>query len=139
MNPRFVIPVIWTMTGVLLVKLLAAWNRLPGRVAVHFGTAMQPNGWSSKTALAAVVLIAVPGQAALATFLLLRVGSAASAPVAIIHLVVSAVLVSAFWQTINYNAQGTPFQPMWLFVPMIALFGSVTVLLVKLMFDYYRR
>lgn len=138
MNSRFVIPVIWTLTGALLVKLLAAWNRLPERVAVHFGADMRPNGWGSKTVLAAVVLIAVPSQAALATFLLLHVGSA-SAPMALIHLVVSAVVVSAFWQTINYNAKGTPFRPMWLFVPMIALFGSITVFLVKLMFDYYRR
>ncbi len=139
MNPKFAIPVVWALAGALAVELLAAWDRLPDRVAVHFGMALQPNGWSSRSGLAAIVLIAMLGQAALATFVLLRVGSAAGwiAPATLV--LVSVVLVSAFWQTINYNAQGTPFQPLWIFVPMIALFASIAVFLVKLTFDYYRR
>lgn len=138
MNARFAIPVIWMPGGALAVKLLTAWDQLPQRVAVHFGMAMQPNGWISKSGLAAIVLIAVLGQAALATFVLLRVGSAAGwiAPTTLV--LVSVVLVSAFWQTINYNTQGTPLQPRWLFLPMIALFASITVFLVK-QFEYYRR
>jgi hypothetical protein len=47
--------------------------------------------------------------------------------------------VSAFWQTIRYNAEGTPFQPLWMFVPMIVLFASITAFMGKLMLDYYRR
>jgi hypothetical protein len=137
MNPRLVIPVIWALTGALLVKLLATWNRLPDRVAVHFGTTMQPNGWSSKTALAAVVLVAVPGQAALATFLLLHVGSAATVPFAMVQLVVNVVLVSVFWQTIHYNVAGH-MRPMWIFVPLIAVFAFAATFLVKLVFDVYR-
>ncbi len=139
MNPKFAIPVIWALAGALAVKLLAAWHRLPDRVAVHFGMALQPNGWSSRSGLAAIVLIAMLGQAALATFVLLRVGSAAGwiAPATLV--LVSVVLVSAFWQTINYNAQGTPFQPLGIFVPMIALFASIAVFLVTLTFDSYRR
>jgi uncharacterized membrane protein len=138
MNARLAIPVIWTLAAAALVKLLMAWAQLPDRVAVHFGMALQPNGWSSKSALAAIVLIAVLGQAALATFVLLRVGSAAGW-IALIQVLVSAVLVCAFWQTINFNAEGTPFQPLGMLVSMIALFASLAVFMGKLMLDYYRR
>ena len=91
MNARLAIPVIWTLAAALLVKLLTAWGQLPDRVAVHFGMALQPNGWSSKSALAAIVLIAVLGQAALATFVLLRVGSAAG------WIAFILVMVNACW------------------------------------------
>jgi hypothetical protein len=138
MNARYGLAVIWVLTGALLVKLWSAWEQLLSRVVVHFGIAMQPNGWSSKSALAAIVLIAVLGQAALATLLLLRVGSAAGL-IAPVLLFVNVVLVCAFWQTINYNAEGTPFQPLWIFVPMIVLFASITVFLAKMLFQYYRR
>jgi Protein of unknown function (DUF1648) len=138
MNARYVLPVIWVLTGALLVKLWSAWEQLPGRVAVHFGMAMQPNGWSSKSALAAIVLLAVLGQAALATLLIVRVGNAAGL-IAPVLLLVNVVLVGAFWQTIKYNAEGTPFQPLWIFVPTIVLFASITVFLAKMLFQYYRR
>jgi uncharacterized membrane protein len=138
MNAKLAIPVIWTLAAALLVKLLAAWGQLPDRVAVHFGMALQPNGWSSKSALAAIVLIALLGQAALATFVLLRVGSAAGW-IALILMLVSSVLVCAFWQTINFNAEGTPFQPLGMFVSMIVLFASIAVFMGKLMLNYYRR
>jgi Domain of unknown function (DUF1648) len=138
MNARLAIPWIWALAAALVVRLLTAWDQLPSRVAVHFGMAMQPNGWSSRNALAAIVLVAVLGQAALATFVLLRVGSAAGW-VALILVMVNVVLVSAFWQTIRYNAEGTPFQPLWMFVPMIVLFASITAFMGKLMLDYYRR
>jgi Protein of unknown function (DUF1648) len=138
MTARYVLAVIWVLTGALLVKLWSAWGQLPGRVAVHFGMAMQPNGWSSKSALAAIVLITVLGQAALATLLILRVGNAAGL-IAPVLLLVNVVLVCAFWQTIKYNAEGTPFQSLWMFVPMIVLFASITVFLAKMLFEYYRR
>jgi hypothetical protein len=138
MNARLAIPAIWILVAALLVKLLAAWGQLPDRVAVHFGMALQPNGWSSKSALAAIVLIAVLGQAALATLVLLRVGSAAGW-IAFILVLVSAVLVCAFWQTINFNAEGTRFQPLGMFVSLIALFACIAMFMGKLMLDYYRR
>jgi uncharacterized membrane protein len=138
MSTKLAIPVIWILVAALLMKLLAAWDQLPDRVAVHFGMALQPNGWSSKSALAAIMLIAVLGQAALATFVLLHVGSAAGW-IAFIQVMVSAVLVCAFWQTINVNAEGTPFQPLGMFASMIVLFASIAVFMGKLMLDHYRR
>ena len=137
MTAKLVLSVIWILSGALVVKLLGVWERLPDRVAVHFGMAMQPNGWSSKSGLAAIVLIAVLGQAALATFVLLRVGSAAG-QIAPVLVLVNFVLVSAFWQTLNYNVEGARFQPLWLFVPLILLFASLTLFTVKLMLDFYR-
>lgn len=136
MNTRVVIPVIWTLTGALLIKLAAAWPRLPDRVATHFGANLQPNGWGSKGALAAMILVAVPGQAALATFVLLRVGGAAS-PAGLILLVVNVVLVSAMWQTVNYNVDGRRFEPVWMFGPIIVLLA--TMVLARWLFHYYRR
>jgi hypothetical protein len=137
MNSKLVIPVIWTLAGALVVKLWRAWSQLPDRVAVHFGISMQPNGWSSKSALGAAVLVAVIGQASLATWLILRVSSV-SGMIAVIQLVVSAVLVCAFWQVINYNTRGTSFQAMWVLVPMVLLFATITVFLLNLVFRYAR-
>lgn len=135
MNVRLTIPVIWALAGALLVKLWSAWSRLPDRVAVHFGLSMQPNGWSSRNMMAISVVLVILGQAALATWLILRVSSAANV-IAVVQLVVSVVLVCAFWQMINFNAQGLPFRPMWVLAPMALLFATITVLLIRMMFQH---
>jgi hypothetical protein len=137
MNSKLAIPVIWTLAGALVIKLWTAWSQLPDRVAVHFGVSMQPNGWSSKGVLALSVLLAVVGQASLATWLILRIASASSM-IAVIQLIVSAVLVCAFWQVINFNTRGTAFQAMWVLVPMVLLFATITVFLLSLVFRYSR-
>ena len=139
MNARLAIPVIWGLAGALLLKLWNAWDQLPSRVAVHFGLSLQPNGWSSKGALAVIIALAVVGQAALATWLILRVTSA-SGIMAPVQLVVSLVLVCAFWQVINYNAKGAQFQPLWILVPMVVLLATIAaLLLLQMKFHYYRR
>jgi len=127
-NTGLTIVVIWTLSGALLIKLAAAWPRLPERVATHFGVTLQPNRWGSKGALAAMIVIAVLGQAALATFVLLHVDSAAS-PAGVVLLLVNVALVSALWQTINYNAQGSPFQPVWIFGPIIVVLAAIALAL----------
>jgi hypothetical protein len=118
---------IWMLSGAVLVKLWTAWPKLPDRVATHFGVSLQPDGWSSKGKLAAVILIAVVGQAALATFVLLLMAGAAW-PTGLIMLVVNIVLVSVFWQIINYNAEGTRFQPAWILGPLILLLAGMVLL-----------
>jgi hypothetical protein len=133
-----VLSVIWILSGALIVKLLSAWDQLPDRVAVHFNTALQPNGWSSKRGLAATVLIAVLGQTALATFVLLRVAGA-TGMIGPILLIVNIVLVSALWQTINYNAEGTPLRLSWFLVPLIVLLVVTFVSSLKGMATVYRR
>lgn len=138
MNAKLAIALIWTTSAALLLKLLTAWDQLPERVAVHFGTDMQPNGWSSKNTLAAMVVLVAAGQAALATFVLLRLRNV---PVALtlVLVAVNIALVSAFWQTIRFNATGAPFQPLWMFLLLIAVFASIAVLMSRLMVNYYRR
>jgi len=118
---------IWVLCGAVLVKLWTAWPRLPDRVATHFGLSLQPDGWSSKGKLAAVILIAVLGQAALATFVLLHMAGAAR-PTGLIMLVVSIVLVSVYWQTISYNAEGARFQPAWILGPLILVLAAMVLL-----------
>jgi hypothetical protein len=136
-NARLAIPVIWGLAGALLLKLWSDWSELPERVAVHFGLAMQPSGWSSRNTMAVSVVLVVVGQAALATWLILRVGSIANV-MAVIQLVVSVVLVSAFWQMINFNAKGLPFRAAWILAPMALLFAAITVFLVSMLFRYAR-
>lgn len=138
MNAKLVIPLIWTTSAALVLKLVTAWDELPSRVAVHFGTDMRPNGWSSKNVLAAIVVLAVVGQAALATFVLLHVHGAPLA-IPLVLVMVNIALVSAFWQTIRYNATGAPFQPLWMFLSLIAVFAFITVFMGKVMLNYYRR
>ncbi|HLW55223.1 MAG TPA: DUF1648 domain-containing protein [Candidatus Angelobacter sp.] len=138
MKARLALPVIWSLTGALLLKLFVSWNRLPERVAVHFNIRMEPNGWSSRGDLAAIVLLAVLGEAALASWAVLRWGSAGGLG-GLILLAVNIVLVSAFWQVISYNAQGTPFQPLWIYLPLIALFAGIAVFLTTQMLAYQRQ
>jgi hypothetical protein len=125
-----VLSVIWILSGALIVKLLSAWEQLPDRVAVHFNAALQPNGWSSKRSFAAFVLMAMLGQVALPTFVLLRVASAAGM-IGPILLICNIVMVSVLWQTINYNAEGTPLRLVWLIGPVIVLLALIFALMLK--------
>lgn len=125
MNARLAILFVWTTSAALVLKLSTVWDQLPGRVAVHFGTDMRPNGWSSKNTLAAIVLVAALGQAALTTlFLLLGFGNPPGL-IALILTVVNVLVISAFWQVIRYNVNGTPFQPLWMFLSVVAVLASV--------------
>lgn len=138
MNAKLAIALIWTTSAALVLKLVNAWDQLPERVAVHFGTDMQPNGWSSKNTLGAMVVLVAAGQAALATFVLLRVRGL-PVVVTLVMVVVNVALVSAFWQTIRYNATGAPFQPLWMFLSLIAVFASIAAFMGRMMVNYYRR
>lgn len=137
MNTKLAVPVIWGLGGALLIKLWSAWNQLPERVAVHFGMSMQPNGWSSRNTMAVSVVLVVLGQAVLASWLILRDGNSANV-IAAVQVVVSVVLVCAFWQMINFNAKGLPFRPLWILVPMVLLFATITVLLLGMVFRHSR-
>lgn len=138
MNAKLAIALIWTTSAALVLKLVNAWDQLPERVAVHFGTDMQPNGWSSKNTLGAMVVLVAAGQAALATFVLLRLRNVPVA-VTLVLVAVNIALVSAFWQTIRFNATGAPFRPLWMFLSLTAVFGLVMVVMGKLLLNYYRR
>jgi len=138
MTAKLAITTIWAMNAAVLLRLWNAWERLPERVAVHFGMSMQPNGWSSRSGMLIAVIAVTLGQAALASWLILRVGAAVSL-MAPVQLLVSVTLVCAFWQMISYNADGKPFRPLWVIAPMVLLFATITVFMVSLVFRFYRR
>lgn len=138
MTARVAIPIIWGMNAAVLLRLWNVWDRLPERVAVHFGMSLQPNGWSSKNGMLITVLAVMLGQALLASWLILRLGPAV-AFMAPMQLLVSLTLFGAFWQMISYNAEGKPFQALWVVGPMVVLFAAITIFMVSLLFRFYRR
>lgn len=124
------IVVIWALAAALLMRLLTMWDQLPQRVAVHFNLAMQPNAWSSRSMMTLLIVLVVLGHAVLATWLIHSVGSQFQM-IAPIQMGVAAILVSVFWQVIRFNVDGTPFQPVWIVVPvlvMVALAGALAVI-----------
>lgn len=135
MMAKLAIPVIWGLAVALFIHLFRVWNELPQRVAVHFGASMQPNGWSSRSSMAVLMILAVVGHAVLATCLIVSFGSRAGI-IAPIHMIVATVLVSAFWQMINFNAEGTPFQAIWMVVPVLLVVAVVSVLLLGTLFRH---
>ena len=126
MIARLAIPFIWLIDAALVLRLWNVWDRLPERVAVHFGIAMEPNSWSSRTAMAVMVVLALAVHAGLATWLIARYG-AHNAMIAVILITVATVLVSAFWQMIAFNVDGKPFQAAWVLVPVLLMLGLVSV------------
>lgn len=137
MTAKLAIPVIWGMNAAVLLRLWNVWDRLPERVAVHFGISLQPNGWSSKRGMLVAVIAVMLGQATLASWLILRLGGAVGV-IAPVQLLVSLTLFGAFWQMISYNADGKPFQPWWVLVPLVLLFGAIAAFMLGLLFRFYR-
>lgn len=119
---------IWTLAAAVLIRLMSVWDQLPPRVAVHFGIAMQPNGWSSRSAMALLVALVLIGHAVLATWLIVNFGRQ-SELIGLIQMAVSLVIVSAFWQMISFNAEGKPFQSIWILVPVLLMVGLILTLL----------
>ena len=130
MIPKLAIAAIWIMGAALLIRLMSLWDQLPQRVAVHFGIAMQPNGWASRSAMALLMVLVVAGHAVLATWLILNF-SGRSPMIGAIQITTSAVLVSAFWQMLSFNAQGKPFQSIWILISVLLMVALIAVLLLR--------
>ena len=130
MIPKLAITAIWIMGAALLIRLMSLWDQLPQRVAVHFGIAMQPNGWASRSAMALLMVLVVAGHAVLATWLILNF-SGRSPMIGAIQMTTSAVLVSAFWQMLSFNAQGKPFQSIWILISVLLMVALIAVLLLR--------
>jgi len=123
---QIVLPAIWILTAALVLKLVNDWSHLPQRVAVHFDTAMQPDGWSSRRVLSAMILVAAIGEASFASWLLLNLGSGSVITAAVL-LGVNAVFVCVFWQIINFNAHGVPVRARWIVIPLLLLVAGFGV------------
>ncbi|HYL92512.1 MAG TPA: DUF1648 domain-containing protein [Alphaproteobacteria bacterium] len=129
MNAKLALVAIWALAAVPLLRLMSVWDSIPERVAVHFGISGEPNGWSSKSALPWLVAFPILGQATLATFLIIRLG-AHSPLFPITHALITFVLVCAFWQMIEFNANKTPFRILWVIGPLVLMFGMIAFNLV---------
>jgi hypothetical protein len=130
MIPKLAIAAIWTMGAALLIRLMSVWDQLPQRVAVHFGIAMQPNGWASRSTMALLMVLVVVGHAVLATWLILNFGGR-SPMIGPIQMTVAAVMLSAFWQVISFNAEGKPFQSLWIVLSVLLMLALIAVLLLR--------
>ena len=130
MIPKLAITAIWIMGAALLIRLMSLWDQLPQRVAVHFGIAMQPNGWASRSTMALLMALVIIGHAVLATWLILNF-SGRSPMIGAIQMTTSAVLVSAFWQMLSFNAQGKPFQSIWILISVLLMVALIVVLLLR--------
>lgn len=135
MMAKVAILVIWTLAAALFIHLSTLWNELPQRVAIHFGVSMQPNGWTTRSGMALLMGLGVIGHAVLGTFLIAGFGSRAGI-IAPLHMIIATMLVSAFWQVINFNAKGTPFQATWMIVPLLLICGVVATILLAGLFRH---
>lgn len=122
---------IWSVAAGLVFRLMSVWDQLPPRVAVHFGMALQPNGWSSRAAMAAMVMLFSLGHAALATWLIVGFGGQI-AMMAPIQLVAAGVLASVFWQMIQFNIEGKPLRPVRVVAPVLLLLFLVGASLLRM-------
>lgn len=137
MNEKLAITLIWSLSAAILLRLWRAWDRLPEREAVHFSMRLQPNGWAGKSSMLLIVIVFTLGQAILGSWLILTVSHGLSI-VNWIQVLVSAMLVSAFWQMISFNADRKPFRAAWVVVPLVMLFASITAFMLDLSFRMYR-
>jgi hypothetical protein len=88
---------------------------------------MQPNGWASRSTMALLMVLVVVGHGAVATWLILHYGGHRPI-IGPIQMTVAAVMLSAFWQVISFNAEGKPFQSLWIVLSvllMLALIGDL--------------
>lgn len=128
MNEKFSIAVIWSLATAVLTKLANSWPLLPERVVTTVGLGSEATGWGSREALLSSVLLAVVGQAILATVLILRLARAVRF-LPLVQASVSLVLVCGFWQVINYNTYHIRVQGLWVLGPVAILLAAVAVML----------
>jgi hypothetical protein len=128
MSEKFSIALIWSLATAVITRLGTSWTLLPERVVTTFGLESEATGWGSREGLLLSVLLVVVGQAALATFLILRLARAVRF-LPLVQANVSLVLVCGFWQVINYNLYHVPVRNMWVVGPVALLLVAVALML----------
>jgi len=101
---------IWLALPVMAVMYAMSWQELPARLATHFDLANHPNGWMSRGASLAFLLVMGGFMAGLATLILSRVKKPDPAAWALLILfyVILGTLLWAGEAIIAYNVHGQP-------------------------------
>lgn len=122
MSPVVVIALIWTLAAALLARLFIVNAKASARVKVQAALLGRLD-----IATRVLMPLAVIGQAALSTWLVIRVGE-----VSLLIAVVQVAVASAFWQLINDSPEESRFQPLGVILPMLLLFGLVAALTIDI-------
>jgi len=122
------IALLWATLPAIRLQFAEAWDRLPARMAIHFGVNGQPNGWAPRETAMWFMLGLVTGMLVTATIVLLRVRKPDGLAYALLGLfyVIMIMLYRVSAGMIAYNVNGSPLNiGPELIVLMIAVFAVI--------------
>jgi Protein of unknown function (DUF1648) len=107
---QIAIGLLWLGPAVMFLQYWLVWDRLPLKVATHFGANGQPNGWMSRGTAAVYPLIPLLALLLIATFALSRLRKPDVGLWAILGVfyVVFGALIAITQQIIAFNLGKTP-------------------------------
>jgi hypothetical protein len=107
---RAMTALLWLALPLTALQFWTVWNRLPARMASHFGVAGEPNGWMSPEALLIFSLVLVALLLATFTWVLTRIRKPDPLAWSLLAMfyVAIAVLASVNSSVLNYNLYSRP-------------------------------
>jgi hypothetical protein len=107
---RIITAVLWLALPVIGLQYWMVWDQLPARMASHFGTAGQPNGWMTRETSVIFSLVLLVFLLATFTFVLARIRKPDALAWSLLAMfyVVTGVLVSVTSSVLEYNIHGSP-------------------------------
>ncbi len=107
---RTMVALLWLALPLTAVQFWTVWNKLPARMASHFGAAGQPNGWMSRESLVIFSLVLLTFLLATFTWVLTRVRKPDPLAWSLLAMfyVAAGVLLSVNSSVLNYNLYGRP-------------------------------
>jgi hypothetical protein len=130
---RALTAMLWLALPLTALQYWSVWDQLPGRMATHFGTAGQPNGWMSRETSLVFSLVVTALVLVSLTWALTRVHKPdvlAWSLLATLYVVMGA-LFSVNAAVLNYNLHGGPLNV----VPALAVvfIAAITVTAIALL------
>ena len=107
---RAMTALLWLALPLTALQFWTVWNRLPARMASHFGVTGQPNGWMSREVLLIFSLVLVALLLATFTWVLTRIRKPDALAWSLLAMfyVAIAVLLSVNSSVLNYNLYSRP-------------------------------
>jgi len=107
---RTMTALLWLALPVAVFQFWTVWDQLPSRMASHFGSAGQPNGWMSRETLAIFFLLLLTFLLATFTWVLARVGKPDALAWSLLGMfyVVVCVLLRVNSSVLKFNLYGLP-------------------------------